>query len=207
MANRTIKVYGHNHAADTALVASWGGVEVFNGTISASITNFDDHWDTTSATGPQLELFEFTYNNADDTTESTHALSITVSAGSASIGWIYDISNNDNANYDTYPADGKPPVIEIGSKWFWNPGLPTGIYHDGSAVAAHGMDAVINANTFAINGTAVDLDPGAPSGYKWDGYAHHLVTSDVFTASVRVFPVLVTNPTANRPFKKSEVYS
>lgn len=193
MANRTIKVYGHNHAADTALVASWGGVEVFNGTISASVTNFDDHWDTSTDVGPQLELFEFTYNNADDTTESTHALSITVSAGSASIGWIYDISNNDNANYDSYPADGKPPVIDIGGKWFWIPGTGESVYHDGSAVAEHGMDAVINTNTFAIDGTAVELDDNAPSGYKWDGYAHHLVTPDVFTCNVRVAPTLAAS--------------
>jgi hypothetical protein len=191
MANRTIKVYGHNHAADTALVASWGGVQVFNGTISANVTDFDNHWDTTSDVGPQLELFEFTYNNADDTTESTHALNITVSAGSASIGWIYDISNNDNAIYEGYPSDGKPPVIDIGGKWFWKSGQGESVYHDGTELAAHGMDAVINANTFAVNGTAVELADNAPSGYKFDGFAHHLLTNEVLTCNVRVYKTLV----------------
>jgi len=206
MANRTIKVYGHNHAADTALTVSWGGVEVYNGTLSASVVDYDDLWDSSTDTQAQLELFEFTYNNPDDTAESSHALSITVTAGSCSPGTIYDISNNENTNYDTYPVGGKPPVTDIGGKWYWTPG-GGGIYHDGSALNSEANNGVINQNTFAVNGTAVEVDSGAPEGYKFDGYTHHLVDSDVFTANVRVFPVLVTNPTANRPFKKSEVYS
>ena len=191
MANRTIKVYGHNHAADTAIVASWGGVEVFNSTLSAAVVNYEDTYDTSQVdVAPQVELFEFTFANTDDTTESTHALSITVSAGSASIGWIYDISNNDNTNYGTYPDGGKPPVELIDGKYYWTPGTGSGIYHDGSLTADHGMDAVINANTFAVNGTAVEPADSAPANYKFDGFTHYLETSDVFTCNVRVATTL-----------------
>ena len=196
MANRTIKVYGHNHAADTNLTVSWGGTQVYNGTLSASTVDFDDIFDTSSTTQDQVELFEFTYDNADDTVESTHALSITVNAGSCSPGTIYDISNNDNANYDTYPSDGKPPVIEIGGKYYWNPTGPQNVYHDKSALAEHQMDAKINASGFAINSEApaAYVDGSAPSNYNYDGYTFHLIESDVFTANVRVAPILVTNP-------------
>ena len=190
MANRTIKVYGHNHAADTNLTVSWGGTQVYTGTLSASTVDYDVLYDTTNSNQAQVELFEFTYNNADDSAESSHALSITVNAGSCSPGSIYDISNNDNANYDSYPSDGKPPVTEIGGKWFWKPGGGATWYHDGTALAAHNMDAVINANTFAINSTAVEVDSNAPTGYKFDGYCFYLEQSDVFTANVRVAPTL-----------------
>ena len=194
MANRTIKVYGHNHSADTNLTVSWGGAQVYNGTISASTVDFADIIDNSSTTQDQIELFEFTYDNADDSAESTHALSITVNAGSCSPGIIYDISNNDNTNYDTYPSDGKPPVKEIGGKYYWNPTGPKNVYHDRSDLADHRMDAIINASGFAINGATVEVEESAPSGYKFDGYTFYLTESDVFTANVRVAATLATNP-------------
>ena len=193
MANRTIKIYGINHDASTSLTVSWGGSQVYSGTLSAAVVDFDDTWDVSVDVADQVELCEFTFNNADDTAESSHSLSITVGAGSCSIGTIYDISNNDNANYDTYPADGKPPVIDIGGKWYWNP-QSFGVYHDGTEANATLANSVINANTFAINGTAVELPDTADIGYAWDGYCFHLLSSDVFTATVRVAPTLVTNP-------------
>ena len=195
MANRTIKVYGHNHAADTNLTVSWGGAQVYNGTISASNVDFSKIIDNEVDDAAQVELFEFTYDNADDTAESSHALSITVNLGTCSIGTIYDISNNDNANYDTYPADGKPPVIDIGGKWYWNPTGPLNVYHDGTAIAEHGMDTKINASGFQINGADVPayVDGTPPTGYAYDGYTFHLITSDVFTANVKVAPVLTAS--------------
>lgn len=206
MANRTIKVYGHNHAADTNLTVTWGGTQVYTGTLSASVVNYDDVWDKSTDVANQVELFEFTYNNADDTTESSHALSITVNAGSCSPGRIYDISNNDNTNYDTYPANMKPPVIDIGGKWYWNPTGPNNVYHDGSALAEHKLDAKINASGFAINGDAPPayVDGGAPSGYNYDGYQFHLSSSDVFTCNVKVAPILVTNPNPGKAWGWSE---
>jgi hypothetical protein len=193
MANRTIKIYGLNHDASTSLTVSWDGAQVYNGTLSAAVADYDDTWDVTTDVADQVELFEFTFDNADDTAESNHSLSVSVGSGSCSIGTIYDISNNDNANYDTYPAGGKPPVIDIGGKWYWNAGQ-FGIYHDGTEANATQANSVINANTFAINGTAVDLPDTADAGYAWDGYCFHLINGDVFTATVRVAETLVTNP-------------
>ena len=196
MANRTIKVYGHNHAADTNLTVSWGGAQVYNGAISASTVDFSNIIDNEVDDAEQVELFEFTYNNADDTAESTHALSITVNSGTCSIGRIYDLAANDNANYDTYPSDGKPPVIDIGGKWYWNPTGPKNVYHDRSDLAEHKMDAKINASGFAINGDApaAYVDGTAPSGYNYDGYTFHIGESDVFTANVKVAATLIANP-------------
>ena len=89
MANRTIKIFGYKHAADTALTVSWNGTEVFNGAISGTVVDYADVWGGDTLT--LAELCEFTYNNADDTAESNNALSITISAGEASIGYVYDI--------------------------------------------------------------------------------------------------------------------
>ena len=199
MANRTIKIYGLNHDASTSLTVSWAESQVYSGTLSAAVVDYDDTWDTSTDVADQVELFEFTYANADDTTESNHSLSVTVGAGSCSIGSIYDISNNDNANYDTYPTDGKPPVVDIGGKWYWNPGS-FGIYHDGTAPNDTLANSVINANTFAINGTACELPASADAGYAWEGYHFHLANGDVFTSTVRVAPTLVTNPHSGKGY-------
>ena len=191
MANRTIKIWGYKHADNTAFVVSWNGAEVFNGAISGTTCSYADVWGGETTTSE--ELCEFTYNNADDTAESNNALSITISAGEASIGNIYDIANNDNAIYEGYPSDGKPPAVEIDSKWYWFP-IGDGIYHDGSALNSETSNAKINMNTIAINGNPVvlaDVDIEAPSDFTWGGYMHHLVAGQVFTATVRVAKTLV----------------
>ena len=197
MANRTIKVFGINHAADTALTVKWGGTQVYSGTLSASVVNFDDVWggDTTSPS----ELFEFTYNNADDTALSTHALEITVTAGSCSVGEIFDISNNANDNYDTYPSDGKPPVMDIGGKYYWTPGA-FGVYHDGSAPNAKSDNSLINASGFSVNGAAIEKTSDQSATWNWEGCTFPLSTSDVFTVNVKVAPILVTNPNSGKAY-------
>ena len=188
MANRTIKIWGYKHADSTAFVVSWNGTEVFNGAISGTTCDYADVWGGDTLT--LAELCEFTYNNAADTAESNNALSITVSAGEASVGRVYDICNNDNAIFEGYPAAGKPPAVEIDSKWYWMPGYD-GVYHDGSALNADTNNAKINMNTFAINGNPVSVPEGEPSDYSFDGYVHHLITGQVFTATVRVYKTLV----------------
>ena len=199
MANRTIKIYGVNHAADTALTVSWGGAQVYSGTLSAAVVDFDDVLDTSSETADQVELLEFTYDNADDTQETSHSLSITVGAGACSVGTIYDISNNDNANYDTYPTDGKPPVVDIGGKWYWQP-AQFGKYHGDTAPNSTQANASINASAFAINGATVAIDETADAGYAWDGYTFYLGNGDVYTATVKVAEILPTNPNPGRNY-------
>lgn len=188
MANRTIKIFGYKHSADAAFTVSWNGTEVFNGAISGTVCDYADVWGGDTLT--LAELCEFTYNNADDTAESNNALSITVSAGEASVGRVYDILNNDNAIFEGYPDTGKPPAEQIDGKWYWRPGYD-GVYHDGSALNADTNNAKINMNTFAINGNAVSVPEGEPSDYSFDGYVHHLITGQVFTATVRVYKTLV----------------
>ncbi len=189
MANRTIKIFGYKHSADAAFTVSWNGTEVFNGAISGTVVDYADVWGEVEAVTIE-ELCEFTYNNADDTAESNNALSITVSAGSASVGNIYDIINNDNAIFEGYPADGKPPAIEIDSKYYWDCG-GEGVYHDGSALNSDTNNAITNRNTFAINGSAVAVPEGEPSDYSFDGYHHLLIAGQVFTTTVRVYKTLV----------------
>lgn len=190
MANRTIKIFGYKHAADTAFTVSWDGTEVFNGAISGTVCNYADVYGGDTLT--LEELCEFTYNNADDTAESDHTLSITVSSGGeACVGLVYDICNNDNAIYEGYPADNKPLATEIDSKWYWNPTGP-GVYHDGSALNDNYSNARINWHNFAIDGNAIVAADiiGAPADFTFPGYMHHLSSGEVFTADVRVAKTL-----------------
>lgn len=192
MANRTIKIYGNNFAADTALVVSFGGAEVYNGTISTSVTAYADVYGGTS-TSP-AELCEFTYNNADDTTETEHAMTITCSAGSCSIGSIYDISHNDNTNYDSYPSDGKPQVIDIGGKWYYKD-AEYGVYHDTSVAPTETKDnSGLNKKNVKINGadpTADEDGSAILSGTQtFAGYAFTLVEDDILACTLRVAKIL-----------------
>ena len=191
MPNRTIKIWGYKHADNTAFVVSWNGAEVFNGAISGTTCSYADVWGGETTTSE--ELCEFTYNNADDTAESNNALSITISAGEASIGNIYDIANNDNAIYEGYPSDGKPPAVEIDGKWYWIPGGPGGVYHDGSEVNSDINNAVINRNTFKINDSAIAIPDGMPADFSFDGFHHYCLAGQVFTATVRVAKALVAS--------------
>ena len=197
MANRTIKVYGNNHAADTALTVTWNSVEVYNGTLSASVIDFADVYGG-ETTEPE-ELFEFTYNNAEDTIESSHTLRDTVTAGSGSVRQIFDISNNSNDNYDTYPADGKPPVHDIGGKWYWVPGS-YGVYHDGTAPNEALDDTKINRSGFTLNGQPIEKDETASASWNWTGSIFNLSNGDEFGCSVRVAKTLVANPNAGKGY-------
>jgi len=184
MANRTIKIYGNNMNASTALVVAWDGIEVYNGTLSASVVTYADIYG--AATAPE-EILEFTFNNADDTIETNHALSVTCT-GEAHVGEVYVISNNDNANYDEYPSDGKPPVTTIGGKHYWTPGNE-GIYrtspYNGSADDT-GMPERINVLINDVVPTHTGYT-GASDGTKtFSNTGFHLTTSDVLTCQVRV---------------------
>ena len=192
MANRTIKIFGNNYAADTALVVSFGGAEVYNGTISTSVTAHADVYGGTTTT--PAELCEFTYSNADDTTETEHALSITCSTGSCSIGSIYDISNNDNTNYESYASDNKPQVIDIGGKWYYKD-AGYGVYHDRSVEPTESRDnSGLNKKNILINGNAPTADANGAailSGTQtFAGYSFDLDENDVLACTLRVAKIL-----------------
>jgi len=210
MANRTIKVFGHNHAADTNLTVSWGGAQVYNGTLSAS--NVDVY--PISDTADQEELFEFTYNNADDSTTTTHSLSITVNAGSASIGAIR-VSAGGATEYDSYPGlnemtrngavwegvSGKPLVDKIGDLYYWQ----DVVYHtDAGTLNEDQTNMTINTNNHAINGATVTVPAEAPTGYAWSGYTFYLAIDDVYTNTTSVYKALVTNPFAGKGWAQTK---
>lgn len=196
MANRTIKIFGYNNASDTNITATWAGVEVHNGTLSASVVAFADQFggDTTT---PE-ELFEFTYNNADDTSESQHALRVTVNAGACSIGETYSNLDVDNTNYDTYPTDGKPPVTEIGGNYYWTPGLPS-VFGANENVMSDRTNILINDATPLGDGSSPD---GSVDNYL--GWDFRLTNGDVLGCNVRVPAILVTNPNPGKRYGWSE---
>ena len=99
MANRKIKIYGHNHAANSAAKVTIGGVEVFNGTLTASVSSDADVIDETTNPEP-IALFEFNHNNADDSTLTEHALAIDVTSGEIRVGqlWIQATATADIYN-------------------------------------------------------------------------------------------------------------
>ena len=199
MANRTIKIYGNNFAADTALVVSFGGAEVYNGTLSASVVSAADVYSTTSIT--PVELCTFTFNNSDDTVESSHALSITCNSGSCQIGEIYDSAEDDGTLYNTYPGsdatNGKPPTIVIGGMHYWMPGSG-GVYHDNSELNTDGTNSLINRTSITLNGSAPTADANGTAilsaGTTYDGHCFILGDSDVLAMTLRVAKKIVTNP-------------
>ena len=217
MANRTIKVFGHNHAADTNLTVSWGGAQVYNGTLSASTVDYDDIWNTSTDAQDQVELFEFTYNNADDSQTTTHSLSITVNAGSASIGTIRDsaCAGAGTTEYASYPGlnemqrngatwegvDGLPPVDLIDGKYYWQ----LQIHHpDDATLNEARSNMTVNTTAHAINGAAVSAPDGAPSGYAWAGFTFYLEKDDVYTNTTSVYKALVTNPFAGKGWAQTK---
>jgi len=131
MANRNIKIYGHNHAADSAAVVTFGGVEVHNGALTASVTAQADVW---AGTATQLPIFEFNHNNADDSILTEHAMLISVTAGSISAGpvWIEATDNDVIGNANENIVD----VEKIDSEWYFVPSIK-----DNNNVSAYKTEA------------------------------------------------------------------
>lgn len=195
MANRTIKIYGYNNASDTAITATWGGAQVFSSTLSESVVTRADI--ESDAGGAPVKLFEFTYNNADDTIETSHALEITVTAGSCSIGQAYSIANNDNAAWDSYPAQtdsggmNKPPCTEIDGKYYWTPCVSDGTF----GTFGDSVNSFPERINITINGAGPTGDGRSPNGtYTYNGWAFAVGNGDVFRCDVRVPKILATNP-------------
>ena len=91
---------------------------------------------------------------ADDTLETDHALVITCTSGSMTIGNILVNAGNDAAA--TYPFEddgwsGDPCIQQVDSDWYYNPGADTGTY-------GHGEDGDMGERTnILINGSAPGL--------------------------------------------------
>jgi hypothetical protein len=91
MSTRKIRIKGNNHAVNSSATVTFDGVEVFSGAVSAEVIDESDVWssDGVESLSAPVEMFEFEYNNADDTQETEHSLRIEVAAGQIRAGNIW----------------------------------------------------------------------------------------------------------------------
>ena len=87
MATRKIMIDGYNHAADSTATVSWGGAQVFSGALTASVV--DESLVTSTENQTPSYIFSWEYDNADDSQETQHALSIACTAGQIRVGNMY----------------------------------------------------------------------------------------------------------------------
>ena len=182
MANRKIKIYGHNHAANSAATVTIGGVEVFNGTLTAGVSADADVIDETTNPEP-VALFEFTHNNADDSQMTEHALAIDVSAGEIRVGqiWIQATATADiyNALSDEDKDDKGIDAIAIDGDHYYAPGRgrPYGGWADEDF--SERKNILINSSAPVIVGDGSD-------DTIHDGRLFVLGAGDAFTCTARV---------------------
>ena len=191
MATRKIKVDGYNHDAATTAIVTWDGVVVFNGALTSPAVEPKSTTDYNP--GDKAYIFSWDYNNADDTLETDHTVSIEITAGSATIGNFFASADDDRIA--TYSKDvdgrwiggfyGKPEVVDIDGNWYFTPGNNTGNYGTGLAtdhgertnVTINGAPPVLQGPTEPENGTA---DP------RWNTWQFVLESGDTWAATIRV---------------------
>jgi hypothetical protein len=199
MATRKIKVDGWNHDAATTAIVTWDGVVVFNGALTAAVV---PTFNGSNDPGDRAYIFSWEYNNADDTLETDHTVSIEITAGSANIGNFF--VSCDDTRVATYPTDsdgnfvagfnGVPDMETIDGSYYYTPGNNTGNYGTGE-VTDHGERTNVTINGEAptllsgeglmepVNGTA---DP------RWNSWGFHVESGDTWAATVRVPKIVAT---------------
>ncbi len=189
MATRKIKIYGINADVTTEATVLFDGVQVFTGPLNAAIDNG--------------ELFGWNFENADDTIESNHTLSIEVTAGSLGTGICYiscenpNISNwaewNDAPDYTPETAG----LTEIDGEWYYI-GATTGKYGDGSDTAqAERINCLVDGEVppFLTEKTLDDdiLPTGVlPDAPTFNGWIFTIDAGSTFTCTVRVPSIFVS---------------
>ena len=180
MATRKIRIRGYNHAVNSATTVTFDGVEVFSGALSAEVTDESDPYDNPDAS--PTEIFQFEYNNADDTQETEHSLRIEVTAGQIRAGNIWVEATRDAAIVNSYPGVGFNGANEISGVYYYNPG-DQGVYGDGSESALPERTNIL-------------INDAEPISIGYDGnYAGHdflLSAGDTFACTVRVPATLST---------------
>ena len=181
MATRTIKIYGYNFDAESEATVLWDGVSVHTGVIALAVGSKSD---TSINYG---EVFSFTFNNDDDTTSSSHTLSIDCTVGEFSAGSVFV---NAGPNAAGYPDDEQTTVV-IGSEHYYFPG---------SANYGDGVDLTMSERTnLLIDGSvAVDLatwtkDDGTTDGIDKSTWNYSLTPGNTLTCSVTVLPLIATH--------------
>ena len=179
MAIRKIQIKGFNHAINSSATVTFDGVEILSGALSAEVVDESDIWSGEDVT--PVAMFEFEYDNADDTQETEHSLRIEVTAGQLRAGQIWVEATRDAAIVNSYPENGLN-IVDIDGNYYYVPG-DQGVYGDQSESA---LPERIN---ILIN----DAEP-ISIGYEGNNSGQQFLLSagDTFACTVRVPATLST---------------
>ena len=192
MATRKVKINGYNHEEGTEATVLFDGVSVFSGALTAGIVSDSDVIGGTAV--PDTAIFEFTYENSDDTIMSDHTLSINVTAGWLRAGLCLISCGNDNiASWDEWDGPGTDAgMLEIDGDYYYYSGEHPP-YGDGSATAqAERTNCLIDGEVPSFNLVYdAEMGSGVPTGVLPDdptfsGHKFIVNTGETFTCTVRV---------------------
>lgn len=176
MATRKIMIDGYNHAADSAATVTWAGAQVFSGVLTAPVVA--ENLVTTSTDQTPAYVFSWEYDNADDSQETQHALSIACTAGQIRVGnlWVEATRGATERNKNTAATS-----EAIDGVYYWIPG-DNGIYGDGGESAnPERINILVNGATPVYNGTNAN----------YNGVNFLLNAGDTLTCTGRV-PLIIT---------------
>ena len=179
MTTRKIQIKGYNHAVNSAATVTFDGVEISSGALSTEVIDESDVWSGEDVT--PVAMFEFEYDNADDTQETEHSLRIEVTTGQLRAGQIWVEATRDAAIVNSYPENGLN-IVDIDGNYYYVPG-DQGVYGDQSESA---LPERIN---ILIN----DAEP-ISIGYEGNNSGQQFLLSagDTFACTVRVPATLST---------------
>ena len=181
MALRKIIIKGYNHAVNSATTVTFDGVEIFSGALTAEVIDESDVWSGEDAT--PVAMFEFEYDNADDTQETEHSLRIEVTAGQIRAGNIWVEATRDAAIANSYPENNRISGEFVADGVYYYPFGDGGVYGDQSESALPERTNIL-------------INDAEPISIGYDGnYAGHdflLSAGDTFACTVRVPAALST---------------
>ena len=192
MATRKIKINGYNHEEGTEATVLFDGVQIFTGAITADVISDSDILSGTAAEA--TAIFEFTYENSDDTLETDHTLSIAVTAGRLRAGLCLISCGNDNiASWDEWNGPGTDAgMLEIDGDYYYYSGEHPP-YGDGSATAqAERTNCLIDGevppfSVVADPDNGINVPTGVlPDAPTFSGHKFMVDTGETFTCTVRV---------------------
>ena len=182
MALRKIIIDGYNHAVNSVTTVTFDGVEVFLGAMSAEVVDENDVW-STDTTVP-VAIFEFEYNNSDDTQETEHSLRIEITAGQIRAGNIWVEATRDAVIANSYPEN-KFPAVDLNGDgtYYYVPG-DGGVYSDGG-------ESLFPERTNILINDAEPITVGYEGNYT--GQEFLLSAGGTFACTVRVPKKLETH--------------
>ena len=181
MATRRIRIRGYNHAVNSEITITFDGVELFSGAVSAEVIDESDAWPGNTIT--PVTIFEFEYNNADDTQETEHSLRIEVTAGQIRAGNIWVEATRDAAIANSYPENERisGELVADGVYYY--------LFGDGGVYGDQSESALPERINILIN----DAEP-ISIGYEGNNSGQQFLLSagDTFACTVRVPATLST---------------